>query len=62
MRADQAALIVRNPSICHGQATVRGTRIMVSVVRDLLAAGMTESEVLDDYPTLTVEGIPAAAA
>jgi uncharacterized protein (DUF433 family) len=62
MRADQAGLIVRDPLICHGQATVRGTRIMVSVVLDLLAAGMTESEILDDYPTLTVEGIRAAAA
>lgn len=62
MHADQAGLIVRDPLICHGQATVRGTRIMVSVVLDLLAAGMTESEILGDYPTLTVEGIRAAAA
>jgi uncharacterized protein (DUF433 family) len=35
---------------------------MVSVVLDCLAAGMTEREIIDDYPTLTVEGIRAAAA
>jgi uncharacterized protein (DUF433 family) len=62
MRAGHASLIVRDPLICSGQATVRGTRITVSVVLDLLATGMTESEILDDYPTLSVEGIRAAAA
>lgn len=55
-------LIVRDPSICHGQATVRGTRIMVSIVLDCLAAGMTEAEIIDEYPTLDVVGIRAAAA
>jgi len=51
-----------DPLICHGQACIRGTRIQVSVVLDCLAAGMTEQEILDAYPTLTVEGIRAAAA
>lgn len=62
MVSEQHNSIVRDPSICHGQATIRGTRIMVSVVLDCLAAGMTESEILDEYPTLDVEGIRAAAA
>ena len=62
MTGEQQALIVRDPLVCHGQAVVRGTRIMVSVVLDCIAAGMTEQEILDDYPTLTVEGIRAAAA
>ncbi len=35
---------------------------MVSIVLDCLAAGMTEAEILADYPTLAVEGIRAAAA
>lgn len=55
-------LIVRDPLICHGQATVRGTRIMVSIVLDCLAAGMTETEIIGEYPTLDVVGIRAAAA
>jgi uncharacterized protein (DUF433 family) len=51
-----------DPHICHGQACIRGTRILVSVVLDCLGGGMTEQEILDAYPTLTVEGIRAAAA
>lgn len=55
-------MIDRDPSICHGQAVVRGTRIMVSVILDCLAAGMTEHEIIDEYPTLDIAGIRAAAA
>jgi uncharacterized protein (DUF433 family) len=61
MTNEQRPLIVRDPKVCHGQATVRGTQIMVSIVLDALADGMTESEILAEYPTLTVEGIRAAA-
>lgn len=62
MTDEQRTLIVRDPQICHGQATVRGTRILVSSILDALADGMTEEEILAEYPTLTVEGIRAAAA
>ncbi len=62
MTNDQRDLIVRDPAVCHGQAVVRGTRIMVSVILDCLAAGMTEAQILDEYPTLTVEGVRASAA
>lgn len=62
MTGAQRDLIVRDPKICHGQAVVKGTRIMVSVVLDLLATGMTEKQIVADYPTLTTEGIRAAAA
>lgn len=51
-----------DPHICHGQPCVRGTRIMVTVILDSLAAGMSEAEILDEYPTLTTQGIRAAAA
>jgi uncharacterized protein (DUF433 family) len=57
-----AEYISSDPAICHGQACVRGTRIPVSVVLAALAAGMTEAEILDQYPALTIEGIRAAAA
>jgi uncharacterized protein (DUF433 family) len=62
MTDEQRALIVRDPQVCHGKATVRGTRILVSIILDALADGMTEDEILAEYPTLTVEGIRAAAA
>ena len=62
MTEEQRSLIVRDPQVCHGQATVRGTRILVSIIMDAVADGMTEDEILAEYPTLTVEGIRAAAA
>jgi uncharacterized protein (DUF433 family) len=62
MTGEQQRLIGRDPAICHGQAVITGTRIMVSVILDCLAAGMTEAEILADYPTLRTDGIRAAAA
>lgn len=55
-------MIVRDPDVCGGQAVVRGTRIMVSVVLDSLADGMTEGDIVAEYPSLAVVGIRAAAA
>ena len=51
-----------NPNICHGKACIKGTRILVSVILDSLAAGMSEVEILKNYPTLTREDIGAALA
>ena len=51
-----------NPSICHGKACIRGTRIMVSVILDNLAAGVSEEELLKSYPSLKHEDIMAAIA
>lgn len=62
MTKEQGDLIVRNPAVCHGQAVIKGTRIMVSIVLDALADGMTEQEIMSEYPTLSVEGIRGAAA
>ena len=52
--------IVTNPQICHGRACIRGTRIMVSVVLDNLAAGLGSNEILKSYPSLTRQDIDAA--
>jgi uncharacterized protein (DUF433 family) len=51
-----------DPEICRGQVCLEGTRIMVSVVLDNLAAGLSVEEVLRSYPTLTREAIQAAVA
>jgi uncharacterized protein (DUF433 family) len=51
-----------NPAVCHGRACVRGTRIMVSVVIDNIAAGVPRDEILRDYPALTQPDIDAALA
>jgi uncharacterized protein (DUF433 family) len=55
-------LISVDPNICHGQACFQGTRVMVSVVLDNLAAGATPEEILRSYPSLRPESIPAAIA
>jgi uncharacterized protein (DUF433 family) len=51
-----------NPEICGGKPCIKGTRIWVSLLLDLLAAGMTEAELLADYPYLTHEDVLAAIA
>ena len=52
--------IVTNPQICHGKACIRGTRVMVSVVLDNLASGLTPDQILKSYPSLTRQDIDAA--
>ena len=51
-----------NPSVCHGRACIKGTRIMVPIVLDNLAAGVSEEEILKSYPSLTRRDIQAAIA
>ncbi len=55
-------LITTDPAICHGQPTIAGTRVLVSVVLDCLAAGMTTGEILAEYPSLGEDAVRAAAA
>jgi uncharacterized protein (DUF433 family) len=51
-----------DPMVCHGQACVRGTRILASVVLDHLAAGVEREEIRASYPGLTDEDIGAVLA
>jgi uncharacterized protein (DUF433 family) len=62
MATDWSDLISFDPAICHGQACIRGTRILVSAVLDNLADGVSPEEILASYPTLTPEGIQASIA
>ena len=48
-----------NPDVVHGRPAVRGTRMRVSDVLSLLAAGADETEILEDYPYLSSEDIRA---
>jgi len=50
------------PDICHGKACIRGTRIMVTVILDNLAEGLSPEEIVAEYPPLTIEDIRAAIA
>ena len=51
--------ITVDPAICHGKACFRGTRIMVSVVLDNLADGLSPEEIRKSYPSLTPQAIQA---
>ncbi len=62
MTSEQLALIVSDPGVLHGQVRLRGTRVPISVILDCLATGMSEADVVADYPSVTVDGIRAAAA
>ena len=51
--------ITINPEICGGRPCIRGLRIRVKDVLDLLAAGASREEMLEDYPYLEAEDIVA---
>ncbi len=54
--------IAVDPLICHGKACIKGTRIMVSVILDNLAADLTAEEIIASYPTLSLQDIHTAIA
>ena len=52
--------ITFNPELCGGRPCVRGMRVRVTDILDLLAAGASRDEILEDYPYLEMEDITAA--
>ncbi|MFQ5742829.1 MAG: DUF433 domain-containing protein [Acidobacteriota bacterium] len=54
--------ITVNPKQCGGRPCVRGMRIRVIDVLDLLAAGLTQQQVLDEMPDLEAEDVKACLA
>jgi uncharacterized protein (DUF433 family) len=51
-----------DPGICGGKPCIKGTRIWVSLILDFLAEGMSEPELLTEYPQLAHEDVLAAIA
>ena len=54
--------ITVSPSVCHGRACIKGTRIMASVILDNLADGRTSDEIVHSYPSLSREAVQATIA
>lgn len=52
--------IVVDPQILVGKPVIKGTRIPVYLIIEFLANGVTEAEILDQYPSLTREDIKAS--
>jgi len=61
-REELLARISINPNVCFGKPCIRGHRIWVSLVLDLLAGGMTHEELLREYPQLEAADIQACIA
>ncbi|MCW5934193.1 MAG: DUF433 domain-containing protein [Fimbriimonadia bacterium] len=57
---DLADRISVNKDICHGQPCVKGTRVMVYLILELLEAGVTKQQIITDYyPQLSMEDVDA---
>ena len=57
---DWRSRVTTDPAVCHGQACIRGTRVPVSVVLDNLAAGLSPEQIVESYPSLTLDDVSAA--
>jgi uncharacterized protein (DUF433 family) len=51
--------IVSDPKIKEGKPVIRGTRLTVDFILNLLANGVTENDILDEYQGLTLADIQA---
>jgi len=52
--------ITINPEVCSGKPAIRNMRFTVANLLELLASGMTEKELLNDYPFLEADDIHAS--
>ena len=59
---DYSKIITIEPGKRSGKPCIRGTRMTVTDVLEYLASGMTEEEILADFPDLTAEDIRACLA
>jgi len=54
--------ITFDPAVMGGKACIRGMRVTVSTILDLMAAGRTADQILEDYPYLEAEDLQQALA
>ena len=59
---DPDQIIVRDPQICGGRPTIRGTRIPLQTILASLADGDSVEAILKDFPTLTKQDVKAVIA
>ncbi|MGC9781199.1 MAG: DUF433 domain-containing protein [Candidatus Heimdallarchaeota archaeon] len=60
MANDWKAQIGSKLTICHGKVCIKGTRVIIFAILDCLAEGITEEEILVEYPSLQKEDISMA--
>ncbi len=54
--------ITLDPAVCHGKPVVRGLRYPVEMLLELMSGGMTQDEILEDYPDLERDDLLAVLA
>jgi uncharacterized protein (DUF433 family) len=59
---DWREYIHSDPEVLLGKPVVKGTRLSIEFLLGLFAAGWTEKQVLDNYPTLTPQSLRAVFA
>jgi uncharacterized protein (DUF433 family) len=59
-REELLARVTVDPKVCTGKPCIR--RTYISIILDALAGGLTPEEIIDHYPTLTIDEIRAAVA
>jgi uncharacterized protein (DUF433 family) len=59
---DLLARITTDPHLCHGKPCVRGLRYPVETLLELMSGGMTDDELLTDYPDLERDDLRAVQA
>ncbi len=52
--------ITVDPEICHGRACITGTRVLVAVILDNVADGLSPEEIVRSYPSITTGSVRAA--
>ncbi len=59
---DWRARIAIDQDVCHGRPRIKGTRIRVTDILEMLAEGVTPAQIVEDFPTLREEDVRAALA
>lgn len=59
-RMVQEIRVTIDPEICSGKPTITGTRIMISIILEFIEEGYQFKEIIENYPSLTIEDIKAA--
>ncbi|MBI5095341.1 MAG: DUF433 domain-containing protein [Candidatus Hydrogenedentes bacterium] len=59
---DYEERFAKDPSICGGATTIKGTRVTIRTILASLADGDTAEEILSDYPTISKEDVRAVIA
>lgn len=61
-RTELLSRISTNPAVCGGRPCIKGHRIWVSLILDLLASGLPVEAVLAEHPGISVEDVQACIA